>query len=84
MGADLLAPFREEFDSRRVVARVERARDGEPDGGAGLAHEALDGGVIDQRLTRPTLADRGIAPRLERIPLGDARGIILLRSRRSR
>ena len=55
MGADLLAPFWEEFDSRRFVARVERARDGEPDGSAGLAHEALDGGVIDQRLTRPRL-----------------------------
>ena len=25
MGADLLTPFWEEFDSRRVVARVERA-----------------------------------------------------------
>ena len=74
--ADLLELFWGELDPLRVVARVERAGDGKPGGSTGLADEAQDGGVIDQRLTGPAFADLGKEPMLDGIPLGGAGGIM--------
>ena len=66
-----------ELDSLRVVSLVERAGDGEASGGTGLADEAQDGWVIDQRPSGPAFADLGKEPVLNGIPFGGAGGIMI-------
>jgi len=65
-----------ELDPLLVGFGIERAGDREPGAGAGFADETQDGGIINERLSRPVLADLGEEPMLDGIPLGSAGGIM--------
>jgi hypothetical protein len=63
-----------EFDSLGVAAGIEGAGNGEAGFGLGLADEANDGCMINERDAGPLLADLGEEPVLDRIPFGCAGG----------
>lgn len=57
---------------RRVAPGIERAGDRKSGAGTGFADETQDGGIINERLSRPVLADLGEEPMVDGIPLGGA------------
>ena len=65
-----------ELDAFGIAAGVEVTGHGEAGCGLGLADEANDGGMIDERDAGPLLADFGEEPVLDWIPLGGAGGIV--------
>ena len=72
-----------DFDLGGVVQRAQAAVDAQPGFGFGFTNQALDGGVIGQRLAGPVLADLTEESVFNRIPLGGAGRVVANRDGQS-
>ena len=73
-----------DFDFGGVVFGAQAAVDSQPGFGFGFTNQALDGGVIGQRLAGPVLADFTEESVLNWIPLGGAGRVVANRDGQSK